>query len=203
MKLKLISKTGAALVAAFALTAVANAAPITGGISFFGNYTPQNSASIAVTDLALATQIAFLPTLVGPGSTSGSFTVISGLTPVTMFTPLVFSPVTPPATDLWSVTTAPHTFSFDLNSFTVGPVIGTAPNAQSVTLQGTGSLSYAGPSSYTTTLGTWTGQFSGGAGTFTWSSSSAANVPDGGASFALLGFGLLGLGGVSRFVRRK
>lgn len=186
-------------VAALALTSAGNAAFITGGISFFGSYTPQDAASTTVADLALASQIAFGPTAVGFSGTSGDFTSIPDLSTVTMFTPLVFSPVTLPGVgvDLWNVSGGGDIFSFELTSFSADPVTGTAPGAQSLDLMGTGNVSYVGPKGLVTTPGSWTGTFNAGGGTFSWSSSTAS-VPDGGTTLALFGLSLLGLHGARR-----
>ncbi len=182
---------------ALAFGSVAQAAFINGGISFFGSYTPQDGAAVPQANLDNATQIAFGSTAVGFGGTAGAFTVIPDLTPVTMYTPLVFVPPTLPGSDLWSVTSGAHTFTFALSTLNVGPVNGTFPGAQSLELSGTGTVSYSGPLSYVDTSGSWRGTFNAGGGTFTWSSSTAS-VPDGGTTVALLGITMLGLHGLRR-----
>jgi hypothetical protein len=201
--MKLTSKI-AATFAVLALASTAHAAGINGGISFNGDYTPQTLLGVNVTDLNLAQQIAFGGTAVNSfGGTSGSFTLIPANTAVTMFTPLKFSPVTVlPITPLWTVTDGTDTFTFTMSSFSAGPVV-VDGGVQSVKLSGSGMLSYTGPASLTPTMGAWVGTFTNGSSTFSWASSSAANVPDGGATLALLGISFLGLGGVSRLVRRK
>ena len=194
----MIKTLGLTLAAAGMMTITAQAVPITGGISFFGAYTPQDSAAATTPDLADATQIAFGGTVVGIGGTSGSFSVIPDLNSVTMFTPLVFVPPTLPGASLWTTTAGGHTFSFDLTTLVVGAVSGTFPGAQSITMSGNGDVSYAGPSGYEKTAGTWTGTFNAAGGTFSWSSSTGANVPDGGSTLILLGSSIVGLFGIAR-----
>jgi len=180
---------GASLLVALALGSAANAAFITGGISFTGAYTPQNASGVAVSDLNLAKKIAFGATTVGSGS--GTFAAIPGGTSVSMFSPLVFSPPTLPGSNLWSVTNAGIVYSFLLTSMINGGVTGTYPAVQGLSLSGTGTLSATG---FQATPGTWIGTFNSGGGTFTWSSSTASSpVPDGGTTMSLLGLSLLGL----------
>src|ERR1035441_7483631 len=103
---------------ALGLTLSTYATSITGGISFSGAYTPQTAPAVTQPDLNLATQIAFLTTIVGPiTGTSGSFTVIPDLNSVTMFSPLVLkpSPVVP-GSALWSTSYNGNTFSLTLSS---------------------------------------------------------------------------------------
>ena len=201
--MKLTSKI-AATFAIIALSSSAYAAGIVGGISFNGDYTPQTLLGINVADLNLAEQIAFGTTEVNNiNGRTGSFLLLPALNPVTMFTPLKFSPVTVlPVGSLWTSTDGVDTFSFAMSTFTAGSVVING-GVQSITLTGNGTFSYAGPAGLTPTLGTWVGVFSNGNGTFSWASSNAPNVPDGGATLALLGVSFLGLGGVSRLVRRK
>ena len=179
------------------MSLAAHAVPIYGGISFFGGYTPQDSTATTVADLNNATQIAFGPTVVGIGGTSGAFTVIPDFTSVTMFTPLVISPATLPGSALWSVSSGGNTFTFTLTSMTVSPVSGSLPGAQALTVNGIGTLSYAGGLGYTPIEGSFIGTFNGGQGTSTWSASTAS-VPDGGTTVTLLGASLLGLLAVSK-----
>lgn len=179
------------------LSEQAGAVPITGGISFFGSYTPQDSSAVMQPDLNNATQIAFGTTAVGFSGTSGSFTLIPDLTLVTMFSPLVFVPPTVPGPALWSVSAGGHTFSFTLSTLVNGGVTGSYPGAQSLTLSGVGTVSYAGAGGFDPTPGSWVGTFNAGGATFTWSSSTAS-LPDGGLTLALLGFALVGMEGLRR-----
>jgi hypothetical protein len=186
-QMKLTSKI-AATFAALALASAVQAAGIVGGISLAGGYTTNTG------NLNTATQFTSF-TAFSTGGT-GTFAPVVAPTPVTM-NPFTFSPfpvggVSP----LWTVTVGPNTYSFNLSS----PISVVQPGDNTLELKGTGVMNATG---FTATPGTWifTGNQAGG--TFSYSSSNAANVPDGGATLALLGVSFLGLGGVSRLVRRK
>jgi hypothetical protein len=111
--------------------------------------------------------------------------------------PFTFSPFPVGGVNpLWTVTVGLNTYSFSLSS----PISISQPGDNTLELKGTGTLMATG---FDNTPGTWIFTGNQGGGTFSYSSSNAARVPDGGASIALLGLSILGLGGVSRFVRRK
>src|ERR1700744_309634 len=134
----------------------AQATSITGGISFIGlSYTPENSSSTPVSDLSLATQIAFTPGQTLSGGTSGSFNAIPFGTSVSMFTPLVISPVTIPGSALWTVSSGGNTFTLTLTSMSVSPVTGSFPGVQALTVSGSGTMAYTGGLGYTPTVGTF------------------------------------------------
>lgn len=183
-----LPSTIAAAFAAIALASAAQAAGIVGGISLAGGYTTNtgnlNTATAFTSFTAISTggTGTFAPVVLGTAVTMNPFT----------FSPFPVGGVNP----LWTVTVGPTTYSFNLSS----PISVTQTGDNTLELKGTGLLNATG---FTATPGTWifTGNQAGG--TFSYSSSNGANVPDGGTSVALLGLSILGLGGVSRFVRRK
>lgn len=182
--MKLTSKI-AAIFAVIAFTTSAHAAKINGAITFSGNAILDNSA------LNLATKVVgwATPTV---GSTSGNFTSVANGTAVTFASPWTF---TSPANPFWSV----GGFTFNLTSSAIR-----TQDSEFLDIRGTGIVSGNG---FEPTNGTW--RFSsqapgaGAGGTSFSFSGSTATVPDGGATLALLGVSFLGLGGVSRLVRRK
>jgi hypothetical protein len=124
---------------------------------------------------------------------SGDFLSIALNTPVTFAAPWIFANATP---NLWQV----GGFSFDIGSSMVvrGP---TLPGSSFLAVSGTGFIKKAG---FKDTPGTFSFTTQGPSGESTFSfSSTVKSVPDGGATLALLGVSFLGLGGVSRLVRRK
>jgi hypothetical protein len=186
-----ISSIGAAL-AAWAFCAAAQAATITGSISFASGaaggviFGPTNN-------LATATSIeAFTQPIVTEAS--GSFAVIASGTSVDFTQPYVFAPSTP-YSPLWTVSGGGSTFEFILSSTLIA-----FQSSSFLALEGTGSLTGTG---FDPTPGTWrfTSQGPSTGGKFSWSSAvetAAREVPDGGTTLALLGATLLGLHGVRR-----
>lgn len=167
----------------------ASAIPITGGLSFGGNATAQNSSNANVSDLTMATQIAF-PNNSGPTAGfplgqytttgSGDFASVTPGSTVIMAPLLIFaSPQNLPINAFYSV----GGFTFDLLTIaTLPPVTSTA-----LVLTGTGLFHKAG---FTDTAGTYTLSLNTAAGTYSFSASGAA-LPDGGTTVALLGLGLV------------
>jgi hypothetical protein len=186
-QMKLTSKI-AATFAVLALSSSAYAAGIVGGISLAGGYTVNTGN--------LNTATAFTSFSGFSTGGSGNFSPVVAGTAVTM-TPFSFNPF-PGAgvTPLWTVTVGPNTYSFNLSP----PITVVQPGDNTLELKGTGVLNITG---FTATPGIWIFTGNSAGGTFSYSSSNAANVPDGGATLALLGVSFLGLGGVSRLVRRK
>ena len=168
----------------------ASAIPITGGLSFSGNATPQNSTGVAQSNLTLATQV-FFPT--GQQSVSngtGSFSGIPYGTIVSMFVgqPLLNNTLkfgAPQNTPILSFYTVAG-FTFDLLTIAVGPDT-TTPTTLSIT--GTGTFSGNG---FTPTRGTYLAQFGTAGGSFSFAASGAA-LPDGGTTVALLGLSLVAI----------
>jgi hypothetical protein len=104
-------------------------------------------------------------------------------------------------TPLW-FTTGPPLASFDLLSITS---ITEAVNGRSVTLEGTGTAYLNG---FTPTVGNWsfaaTQVGTGASATFNWSSNNeSSHIPDGGATFGLLGISILGMEAIRKFSPKK
>jgi hypothetical protein len=203
--MKLTSKI-AATFTVLAFASAAHAAQMTGGISLGGSYTTDNE------DLTLATQVSIGPA--GISGATGSFAAESlGFGDAASFlasNPLIFSPITLPGGQLFDFGDGAdaggdgftNRFSFHLLSLAEqGTTTSTVLN-----LFGTGFF-LDSTNEYDKTFGTWNATFdrqgTGTNATFGFSSSSTTRVPDGGATVALLGMSFLGLGGVSRFLRRK
>lgn len=195
--MKLTSKIGVAL-ALIALCSSAHAAKIIGTINMgtdtnvagSGVVLANGSGTALVSGVAGATQV---KQWVAPivTSTSGNFTSVANGTAVSFATPWVFNPSTA-YTPLWTV----GGFTFNLTSSAFNFF------GNTLSVVGTGKLNKAG---FDETNGEWqfTTQGSSAQGVFSWSSSTTAAVPDGGSTLALLGLSFLGLGGVSRLLRRK
>ena len=170
----------------------ARANTITGGIGFSGVVDPIGGP-VPNGGFDTSTELDFLSASILNGTQEGAYAGVSGATVVT-FNNLVYDPfpvggVTP----LWTFVSAGNTYSFDLTSLTV-----TERTATDLVLRGVGTLTISG-GLYTPT----TGAFSLSADTsnnvtFVFSSTVSA-VPDSGATLALLGLGLLGLG----YVRQR
>ncbi len=177
---------------ALALTSAAQAGYINGTIGFVGSATLNNS------NIALATAVnswsgAAAGGLPGAGAPiTGDFIGILVGAPVTFGSPWTFSS---PKVGLWAV----NGFTFDIGSSLVS--VGVLGGQTFLNVSGTGLIKKAG---FTDTPGvfSFTAQTPGVASVFTFSASGNA-VPDGGATVALLGLSILGLGGVGRLVRRK
>lgn len=170
----LLSTALAVTASLFLSSTTTNAVEITGGISFAGGYTPDDS------NLTVAKKITFGPTVVM--DSNGDFT-LPMFTPVVMADYLEWDPsfTVSPSNPLWSV----GGFSFDLMSLAV-----TAESTTSITLNGLGVVKHA---NFDDTDGNWVATFNTSGNTFSWSASSSS-VPDGGTSIALLGMALIGTG---------
>lgn len=170
----LLSAALAVTASLFLTPTTSSAVEITGGISFAGGYTPDDS------DLTLATRVTFGPTVVL--DSNGDFT-LPIFTPVAMADYLEWEPsfTVSPSNPLWSV----GDFSFDLTSLAV-----TAESSTSITLNGLGVVKHA---DFDDTDGNWVATFNTSGNTFSWSASSSS-VPDGGTSITLLGMALIGTG---------
>lgn len=176
--MKLASKIAATL-AVLALASTANAAMISGLITFGGGNGVYTAGNTGILNITTQPTVTFA---------TGNFVPTIGQTAI--FKPFNFT--SGALNDLWTV----GGFEFDLTSMTQ-----TLNTSLTIATVGTGMLSGNG---FQATPGTF--EFSANPGTasqtFSFTAATQA-VPDGGATFALLGLSLLGVGGVSRFVRRK
>lgn len=176
MKNKLII-TAAAVATLMGFCATVQATPITGSIGFGGTYT-QNGGTFG--DLSTATSMTI--DTVNIQSTFGSFV---GATSPIFASPIAVNPATG-LTQLWSVIVGAVTYTFNVTSESQPFTSSTQLN-----LQGNGVISDNLGDSAT---GTWQLGFGKSGDSFTWQSTSAANVPDGGMTAALLGGALMGIG---------
>ena len=178
MKTRSYSKLSAPLLIALALSSAANAAFISGLISFDG------VANLDNVNLASATKVdTWYGVEAGIPITGDFATYVSNHDPA-VFTP-GWSFVSGAVTPLWTC----DGFTFNLTSSAV-----LFQTSNSLVVSGTGTVS---GHNFQPTAGTW--DFStqtGSAGAFRFSASST--VPDGGTTMALFGFSLLGLYGARR-----
>ena len=171
----------------FILAGAATAAPITGSInissfndSSFSFNTVANTVTFGAGNNALVT------------NASGSYT---GLLLATIhYNNFTYSPLSV-VNPLWATTSGAPISSFDLTSISF---IDENPGV-SLTLTGLGIAKVAG---FDNTVGSWSFTATQNGATFGWDSinSPAPRVPDGGATLALLGVSILGLGGMRRFL---
>ena len=187
---------------ALTLTQSAEAVPITGGIAFGGDASPNTG------DWDTATAVDFgnaSPNAVVTGGISGSYVGIVPFVQTATFSDFTFDPalLPNPVSPLWTFT-APNglTYSFTLTSV-VEQLTG---DNDDLTLAGNGDLSITGPGSqFDPTPGEWdfTGQESG-QGVFSFSASNAAEtvIPEP-ATMLLLGAGLAASARMARRHQRR
>ncbi|HUC86261.1 MAG TPA: hypothetical protein VL970_13775 [Candidatus Acidoferrales bacterium] len=195
---------GAGTVALTVLPQQALAVPIVGSISFNGNVTPyvdSTGTGTVATDYSTAHSLVFGETFVAVGA-DGSFASVPQNSQVFVYSPLIINPPSlpvPSTAPLWSTSVGGFTFTLTLltEDVLVSPF-------DTLTLRGTGVISDGNPADSNT--GTWVATFttaqSQDGETFSWNSSSKGNipgVPDGGASFILLGLGLVSVRAFSFF----
>ena len=188
--LSLLAALGGAL-----LCQSANAAAITGGISLAGGPVTTDTGN-----LATATKITGFGVVVTT-TASGSYSTVTPGTSVTTTTGFTFNPsLSPsPTPNVWSFVFAGKTYAFDLYSIqTVAQ--GTDINgSQFLNISGTGILHITG---FTDTTGSYIFTANQAGGTFSFSSSNGAQVPDGGFTLAFLGLALTGVEGLRRALRK-
>ena len=171
----------------------ASAAPITGSIkiaSYNDSVFNVNYVTNTVTFGGGADPLAINATVT---NASGSY--LGLLDAKVHYNSFVYSPFTGPVNPLWKTLTGAPAASFSLTSITfIDEIVGS-----SLTLKGLGIASVGGASE---TVGSWAFTASQNGVEFNWDSinSPAPRVPDGGATLALLGVSILGLGGMRRLL---
>ncbi len=177
------------------------ATTLSGSISFNGNVTPfvsANGTGQVASDFSVAHSLVFGQSFVSAGA-DGSFAGVTQNSQVNLYSPLQINPPGlpfPATTPLW--TTAVGGFSFTLATLTEDVLVSPF---NTLTLRGTGVISDGNPADSNT--GTWvatlTSAQSANGLTFSWNSSSKADVavtsvPDHSGSVMLLGVSLIALG---------
>jgi hypothetical protein len=177
MKRKLIIMAGAVAVLA-GFSASVQAIPIAGSIGFGGTYT-QNGGSLG--NLGSATSMTI--DTVAIQTTTGDF---AGATLESFASPIAVNPGAGLG-QLWQAILGSTTYTFDVTSEAQ-----TFTSRSQLNLAGTGTITDGNAAD--DTLGTWQLGFGVSGDSFTWQSTSAAIVPDGGTTVTLLGGALLALG---------
>jgi len=175
------------LAAASLLSLPARAVNISGSIGFTGTYL-QNGGIPG--DLSTATSMTITNVGIAPFTASGDLALASA--PLTFVSPIGVNS-NPPSivgVNLWTVTVGTDIFSLNVSTFAQ-----TFQSAIQLNLAGTGVLSGG---LFDPTPGAWQLGFGKTGSAFTWQSTSAANVPDGGFTVMLLGFTLAGLTAMRR-----
>lgn len=177
--------TKLALVATAALAASTQAGFIDGSVAFAGAYKQVGGTT---GDLTTATSMDITSAFVADSQ--------GDLSPATLnsfMDPIGVNGNAPGlnGSQLWSIDVSGTTFIF-----TVTGVVQDQTQANSLHFSGTGLLS-DGPGGFDDTPGDFQLHFGANGSSFAWDST-AASAPDGGATAALLGVGILGLGALRR-----
>jgi len=181
-KFFIICSLVAVLIGVMAFSAVA--IPISGAISFSGTDTQSNP------DLSAATEFTgFTNVVVSSTGGTGSYSPVL-LGQAVTFEPFTFRPSLTP-NPLWTFVSGGNTYSFDATGATVA-----FSNSNTLTLEGTGIAHITG---FDPTPGKWFFSANNAGGTSTFSVSTAVTAVPEPTSLLLLGFGLVGMAGVSRF----
>jgi hypothetical protein len=182
--MKLTQLFGALAVAAGLLTSAANAATIQGEI----NIAAIGTANIDFT----ANTVTFSPTYPATnaivGSSTGDFAALAPVLTFGSYKNFTYDPLSV-ANPIWTF----GGVSFNLLSVTSITEDSVGPE-RSLVLFGSGVATAAG---YDDTVGSWSFSADTTSSKFSWSST-ASTVPEGGATLALLGLGLVGLEGARR-----
>lgn len=179
--------------AALMIAGVAQGIPINGDISFVGKLELDDTLANATEILGFSAPVSGMPNnpnddpVVQYGSQTGAYSAVPAGTPAA-WQPFVFSPPDASVLPLWTFTIGGITYSFDALSVMVDQQDSTALH-----LSGSGIARITG---YEDTAGTWSitsTEQNGATFTFGGSTSAISNVPDGGATFVLLAFGVIGV----------
>jgi hypothetical protein len=172
---------------AVGLAATVQAVPISGSIGFTGAFS-QTGGTIG--DLATATSFS-----ITSASINSALGDLAGATLNSFASPIGVNGNPPVIGQLWSVDVGGTTYTFNVTSETQ-----TLTSTTQINLAGNGTMSNGINDD---TAGTWQLGFGvsgqGAIASFTWQSTSATNVPDGGMTVMLLGAALSGLG----LIRKK
>ncbi len=170
---------------ALGLAAAVHATPIKGSIGFTGTYTQVGGTA---GNLASATSM----TIDTFGVTSATLDLAGAGAPMTFVSSVGVNGNPPTIGQLWSVTVGPTLYTFAVTSEAQ-----TFTSGIQLNLAGNGTISDGIPAD--DTAGTWQLGFGVTGASFTWQSTSGANIPDGGTTVMLLGAALSGLA----LIRRK
>ncbi len=180
------------ILASLLLAGAASAIPIAGSISIVSFLDPAFSFDVVANTVTFGAG----PNAIVSNRTGSYALAIPLLIPTVgvHYNSFTYSPLGGSISPIWA-TTAPNLglASFDLSS--IG-FIDENPGV-SLTLRGDGLAKLAG---FDDTRGTWSFTATQNGTTFGWDSINSTRVPDGGATLALLGMSVLGLGGVRRFL---
>jgi hypothetical protein len=177
-------KVAVPVAAVLAVAASVHADPISGSIGFTGTYL-QNGGTVGNLETATSFSISSV-TIDDP---TGIF--ISATDP-TFFSPINVNPANNLLGEqLWTVMIGSTTYTLDVNSESQ-----TFTSESQLDLAGTGT--FGDGTLGDATGGTWQLQFGETGDSFTWNSTSATDVPDGGTTVLLLGAALSGLALVKR-----
>ena len=183
------------ILASLLLAGAASAVPIAGSISIVSFSDSAFSFDLVANTVTFGGGPGVANAIVS--NRSGSYALAIPLLIPTVgvhYNSFTYSPLSGSISPIWA-TTAPNLglASFDLSS--IG-FIDENPGV-SLTLRGDGLAKLAG---FDDTRGTWSFTATQNGTTFGWDSINSTRVPDGGATLALLGMSVLGLGGVRRFL---
>ncbi len=176
------------------VSARADAVPITGNITFAGEFSPTGG-----TDLSDATGIDILGDIAVVvcallSTCGGDYATLNGFLIGASYNDFTFAPLGGGITPLWSLVFGPNTYSFDLTSATI-----ISQTAAGIVLVGSGFLNITG---FDTTPGAWSFSGDQSGATFAFSATNVA-IPEP-ASIMLFGLSLLGGGlALHRLNRRK